>query len=73
MHIHHVGHIKRSFLLNNSAVLVRSGGLYMLGHHVHAFHNDPAVLFVYRKDLSFLVLILAGDYLNGVALLNLHH
>ena len=44
----------------------------MLGYHVHAFHNNPAVLLIYGKDLAFLVLILTGDHLNGIALLNFH-
>lgn len=44
----------------------------MLGNHVHAFNNHFAVLLIYRKDFAFFVLILTGDYFNGIAFFNFH-
>ena len=70
MHIHYIRGVDRAFLMDDSAILIRSAWLCVLCQHINAFHNDLAGLLVYGDNLTLFIYILAGDNLNGITLLD---
>src|SRR5262245_17421872 len=65
-----VGDVDRPFLLHDAAGVAgtRSG---MALHHMHALHDDAAILAQHAQNLAGLALVPAGDDDHLVALLDL--
>src|SRR5699024_7722343 len=46
LHVHYVGDMNRSFLVNDAAVLIGHGRFGVLGNHVHTLYEHSVVLMI---------------------------
>ena len=68
---HYVGHINRSFLMNDSASLILHTWFCMFGKHVDTFHDDSVFFSVNSDDFSLFVDIFTGNHSYHIVFLNL--
>ena len=73
VHQHHVAGVDGHVLVDDAALLVGTARLRVLRRRVDAVHDDLVGLREDVLDLALLALVLAGDHLDGVTLLELHH
>src|SRR4029079_8045099 len=73
---HHVGHVDRSLggddAAGGAATAALLDDLGVLLDAVHTLDDDPLLLAEHLDHLALGALVLAGDHLDGVALLDLH-
>ena len=70
--IHNIGCVDVAFLMNDSAILVRSTRLRVFCQHINAFNQNLTVFFVHGNNFAFFVFIFSSDDLYSVASFNLH-
>src|SRR5699024_9956710 len=68
----HLAGVERSLALDDAALLALTAGLGVAGYHVDTLYDDLGLAGEGTLDLALLALVLAGQYVHGVAHLNIH-